>query len=72
MEEKIDVRAMQGLTMPGLEVQIVNEDGEVPWDGETMGELPIRGPWIAGEYYKDERTARHLKMAGFTRATSQS
>ena len=57
MDEKIDIRALQGLPMPGLEVRIVNEDGDAPWDGKTMGELAIRGPWIASEYYKDERTA---------------
>jgi len=61
MDEKIDIRALQGLTMPGLEVRIVNEDGEAPWDGKTMGELTIRGPWIASEYYKDERTADAFK-----------
>ena len=61
MDEKINVRALQGLTMPGLEVRIVNEDGEVPWDGKTMGELTIKGPWIASEYYKDERTANAFK-----------
>ena len=51
----------QGLTVPGIESSIVNEDGEVPWDGETMGELRLRGPWIAGEYYRDERTADAMK-----------
>ena len=61
MDEKINIRALQGLTMPGLEVRIVNEDGEVPWDGKTMGELTIKGPWIASEYYKDERTANAFK-----------
>ena len=61
MDEKIDVRALQGLPMPGLEVRIVNEDGDAPWDGKTMGELAIRGPWIASEYYKDERTAEAFR-----------
>ncbi|WP_210470642.1 long-chain fatty acid--CoA ligase [Sporosarcina sp. 6E9] len=61
MDEKINIRALQGLTMPGLEVRIVNENGEVPWDGKTMGELTIKGPWIASEYYKDERTANAFK-----------
>ncbi|WP_332651399.1 long-chain fatty acid--CoA ligase [Lysinibacillus sp. 54212] len=56
-EDKIEARAMQGLTVPGIESSIVNENGEVPWDGETMGELRLRGPWIASEYYEDERTA---------------
>lgn len=61
MDEKIDIRALQGLTMPGLEVRLVDENGDVPWDGKTMGELIVRGPWIASEYYKDERTASAFK-----------
>ena len=61
MDEKIDVRALQGLPMPGLEVRIVNENGDAPWDGKTMGELAIRGPWIASEYYNDERTAEAFR-----------
>lgn len=56
MDERIDMRSLQGMTVPGLDVRIVNENGEVPWDGQTMGELTVRGPWIASEYYKDERT----------------
>ena len=61
MDERIDMRATQGLTMPGLDTRVVNEDGEVPWDGKTMGELTIKGPWIASEYYKDERTEEAFK-----------
>ena len=57
MDERIERRAMAGLPMPGLEVRIVNESGEAPWDGKTMGELNVKGAWIADEYYKDERTA---------------
>lgn len=55
-EEKLDVRASQGMTIPGIDTRVINEQGEVPWDGKTMGELTVRGPWIASEYYKDERT----------------
>lgn len=55
-EEKLDIRATQGLTVSLLDTEVVNDAGEVPWDGKTMGELRIRGPWIAHEYYKDERT----------------
>ncbi|MEX2489126.1 MAG: long-chain fatty acid--CoA ligase [Pseudomonadales bacterium] len=43
-----------GLLMPGLEMEIVDEDwNPQPHDGETVGELLIRGPWIASEYYED-------------------
>ena len=55
-DELLDLRVTQGLTVSLIDTEVVNENGPVPWDGETMGELRIRGPWIASEYYKDERT----------------
>ena len=55
-EEIMDLRTTQGLTSSLVETEVVDEDGPVPWDGKTMGELRIRGPWIASEYYKDERS----------------
>src|SRR5699024_1926174 len=64
-DDRIDIRALQGLTMPGLEVKLINENGEVPWDGETMGELLVRGPWIASEYYQDDRTAEAFRDGWF-------
>lgn len=54
--EKLEIRAKQGIVVPGLEVKVVNDKGEVKRDGEDMGELLIRGPWIADKYYKDERS----------------
>lgn len=61
LDEKMDVRITQGITVPLIETRVVNENGEVPWDSKTMGELTIRGPWVAGEYYNDERTAEAFK-----------
>lgn len=55
-ETRLDIRAKQGLLVPGLDMKVVGSDGEVKWDGNEMGELLLRGPWIADEYYKDERT----------------
>lgn len=60
-EEQLNARQTQGLTVPGIESSIVNENGEVPWDGETMGELRLRGPWIADSYYRDERTKEAMR-----------
>ena len=35
-------------------MRLVDDDGnEVPWDGESTGEVEIRGPWIASDYYND-------------------
>ena len=60
-DNQLNVRTTQGLTVPGIESSIMNENGEVPWDGETMGELRLRGPWIADSYYRDERTAEAMR-----------
>lgn len=65
-KEKFDLWSRHGLAIAGVDIRIVDENGgEVPWDGKTMGELQIRGPWVASGYYKDE--ANH---AGSPRAAS--
>ncbi len=47
-------RAKQGIPAPFVEVRAVGDTGEVAWDGKTPGELQVRGPWVAAEYYKNE------------------
>lgn len=44
-------RAKQGIAAPLVEMRVRNESGLVAWDGMTMGELEVRGPWIAKAYY---------------------
>jgi fatty-acyl-CoA synthase len=51
-EQRLDVEVKQGLPVPMIEARVANESGEAPWDGETMGELQVRGPWVAASYYK--------------------
>jgi fatty-acyl-CoA synthase len=56
-ERQLDFLETAGIPAPGLEVKIVDELGErLPEDGEAFGELMIRGPWVAAEYYNDERS----------------
>ncbi len=50
-EEKFKFRAKQGRPAPFVEIRARNENGLVSWDGQTMGELEVRGPWIAAAYY---------------------
>src|SRR5439155_19965177 len=46
--ERLDIMARHGLPLAGVDMRIVDEDGrEIPWDGATMGELQVRGPWVA-------------------------
>jgi fatty-acyl-CoA synthase len=57
-EARYSYKAKQGLLVPGLEQRVVDADGaEVPADGKSMGELLLRGPWIADQYLDDERSA---------------
>jgi len=45
-------RQTQGRIASTLEARLVGPDGtEMPWDGESVGELEIRGPWVTGSYY---------------------
>ncbi|MFC5451337.1 long-chain fatty acid--CoA ligase [Paenibacillus aestuarii] len=55
-DEQYEIRATQGLLVPGLDMKIVGPRGEVAWNGQEMGEIWLRGPWVATEYYKDPRT----------------
>src|SRR5262249_6999686 len=45
-------RAKQGLPAPLVEVRARSGDRVVPRDGQTMGELEVRGPWVARAYYE--------------------
>jgi len=67
-EEYLDLRATQGLVVPLVECRIVDlETGqELPWDGKSMGELQVRGPYITGTYYNDP-TASEKFMDGWLR-----
>jgi len=56
---KLDVRASQGYAVPFVEQRHVDEGGKpLPWDGETMGELEVRGPWVAASYFGGEGADR--------------
>ncbi|MFI9353171.1 long-chain fatty acid--CoA ligase [Streptomyces lydicus] len=51
-EEEWAYRATQGRFPASVEARLIGPDGErLPHDGESAGELEVRGPWIAGSYY---------------------
>lgn len=58
-DQKYRLRAKQGLPAPFIELRAVAESGPVAWDGSTMGELQVKGPWVAASYYNmPEETSR--------------
>ncbi|MEV5280729.1 long-chain fatty acid--CoA ligase [Streptomyces sp. NPDC052811] len=51
-EEEWPYRLTQGRFPAGVEARLTGPGGEfLPWDGESAGELEVRGPWIAGAYF---------------------
>jgi fatty-acyl-CoA synthase len=54
-EYEMDWRSKTGRVIAGVELRITADDGSVlPWDGDAVGEIEVRGPWITGSYYKDD------------------
>jgi fatty-acyl-CoA synthase len=43
-------RKRQGFPLAFLEIRARGDDGLIPWDGTAMGELEVRGPWVASTY----------------------
>jgi len=60
-------RAKQGLPVPFVEVRACGEGGIVAWDAETMGELEVRGPWVAGAYYESPESGDRFSDDGWFR-----
>ncbi|MFM7616763.1 MAG: long-chain fatty acid--CoA ligase [Actinomycetes bacterium] len=83
--EEMDWRAHTGRVVPGVELRIVDDAGTVlPWDGESVGEIQVRGPWITGAYYLDDSDEKfddgwlrtgdvaHVDRLGFVQITDRS
>jgi fatty-acyl-CoA synthase len=65
-EERIDYIAMQGIPLPLVELRNRDADGNLlPWDGESMGELEVRGPWVAASYYDTPEQAERWTDDGW-------
>ena len=83
--EDMHWRDMAGRLVAGVEIRIGMDDGRIaPPDGETVGEIEIRGPWVTASYYKDPSTEKFhdgwlrtgdmgtLDLKGFMRITDRT
>jgi fatty-acyl-CoA synthase len=54
-DQQMQVRLKQGRSVYGVDMKIVDGEGaELPWDGNTYGDLLVKGPWVIAEYFKGE------------------
>ncbi len=57
LEDEIAIRVRQGVPVPGVELKVLNDDGvQIPWDDRAIGEVRVRGPWIATTYINEPRS----------------
>ena len=56
--ERLNLRAKQGVIAPGIEMQLVDENGAIiDWDGgSSAASCGSAAPWVADEYVNDERS----------------
>jgi fatty-acyl-CoA synthase len=51
--EQFEYRARAGTPIPLIEIRARGDDGAlIPWDDQALGELEIRGPWVAAAYHR--------------------
>jgi fatty-acyl-CoA synthase len=72
-DEQYEVRGKQGWPAPFVELRVMRPEGpgrtsiEAPRDGQTPGELEVRGPWVAGSYYNAPDQAHRWTEDGWFR-----
>ena len=64
-----DLRATAGIAPPGVEVRIVDSDSREPqpWDDVTTGEIEVRGPWVAKQYFRTDEPGEQFSPDGWLR-----
>ncbi len=53
-EEQLEYKAKQGSPTPFVEIRARGDEGFVPWDGKSMGELEVRGPSVIKTYFNTD------------------
>ncbi len=66
-ETRFDIESWAGMPLPFVEIRIRVGDEEIAWDGESMGELEVRGPWVAAGYYDTPEQADRWTEDGWFR-----
>ncbi|MCB9569142.1 MAG: long-chain fatty acid--CoA ligase [Myxococcales bacterium] len=65
--ERLAYRARAGVPLPLCELRIAGDEGIAPWDGASVGEIEIRGPWITARYHERPDAADRFSDDGWFR-----
>ena len=65
-ETEVDIRCKTGRPIPLVDLKIVDEEmNEIPPDGQSVGEIVVRTPWLTQGYLKDQRNSEALWRGGY-------
>jgi fatty-acyl-CoA synthase len=65
-EEEVRHRVMAGIAAPMVDLRVVDENmSDVPHDGETVGEIVARAPWLTGGYLNSREASEALWGGGY-------
>ena len=64
-DTKYRIQATGGRTLPFVELRVRSDAGIAPWDGATMGEIEVRGPFVASGYYGSDDGASRFSDDGW-------
>jgi acyl-CoA synthetase (AMP-forming)/AMP-acid ligase II len=63
---QFEYRARQGVPAPFVEIRAHGDDGDlIPWDDQAIGELEVRGPWVAAAYFHGTGAERFTEDGWF-------
>lgn len=65
--EKYRRAAMAGVPVPLVDLRVIGDQGEQPWDGKSVGEIQVRGPFITGSYHEVPRSPDKFTEDGWLR-----
>jgi fatty-acyl-CoA synthase len=66
-DEKYRRAAMAGVPVPLVDLRVIGEGGPQPWDGQSVGEIQVRGPFITGSYHEVPNSPEKFTEDGWLR-----
>lgn len=66
-DERYRRAAMAGVPVPLVDLRVQGDNGPQPWDGQSVGEIQVRGPFITGSYHETPVEAEKFTPDGWLR-----
>jgi len=67
-DERIRFKTTAGVPAPFIDLRLMNDEGQIqPWDGQSRGEIQVRGPTITGSYFNVPHDPEKFTTDGWLR-----